>query len=382
MEEPFTVATFRGSRARAWVVFIVVGLIAAGIWGAYTWRFRQSLNSGADLGSHATADAGAKDSADGATTLRAIHPLSEQASPAPQPVAFAGAATAAESGAGPGKLSPLVTPNAPPAPVQGIEVSIGAPPSPGAPGPAAAVQDVQSARLAIAGGDLIGGRVLLSKALAAGLPPADAEYARSEAGRIADALLFSRATLPDDPLATVHVLVGGESLNAIAQRNAMTEDLLAKINQITDPNRVRSGMRLKVLRGPFNAFISKADHRMDVYLGDALVRSFRVGLGTNGGTPTGTWVVKNKLQNPDWTDPVTQHHYSADDPTNPIGEHWIGLSGVEGECVGRQGFGIHGTIVPGSIGENLSMGCIRLRPEDVAFVFDLFAPNQSRVVVR
>jgi lipoprotein-anchoring transpeptidase ErfK/SrfK len=381
MEEPFTVATFRSSRARVWILFIVVGLVAAGVWGAYTWRCRQSLNSGADLGSHATADAGAKDSAGGATTLRAIHPPSEQASPAPQPVASDSGASAADSGAEPGKLSPLVTPNAPPAPVQGIEVSIGAPPS-GVAQPPSAVQDVQSARSAIAGGDLIGGRVLLSKALAAGLPPADAEYARSEAGRIADALLFSRATLPDDPLAAVHVLGGGESLNAIAQRHAMTEDLLAKINQITDPNRVRSGTRLKILRGPFNASISKADHRMDVYLGGVLVRSFRVGLGTNGGTPTGTWVVKDKLQNPDWTDPVTQHHYSADDPTNPIGEHWIGLSGVEGECIGRQGFGIHGTIVPGSIGENMSMGCIRLRPEDVAFVFDLFVPNQSRVIVR
>lgn len=378
-------AGFRNSRSRPAVLLVVVGLVAAGAWGAYAWRFRQSLNSGADSGSHAAADAGAADSAgsalNGATTLRAIHPSSEHSPATPQRVASDNGAPVAKTGADLGKLSPLVTPNAPPSRHQGVEVAIGAPPIRRR-RTSAAVQDVQTARAAIAGGDLIAARALLSKALAAGLPPPEAEYARAEAARIADVLLFSRATLPDDPLAAVHVLAGGESLNAIAQRYAISEDLLARINQVADSNRVRAGTRLKVLRGPFSAVISKADHRMDVYLGEVLVRSFRVGLGTNGGTPTGTWIVRGKLENPDWTDPMTQHHYAANDPSNPIGEHWIALSGVEGECVGRLGFGIHGTIDPASIGENLSMGCIRMLPADVAFIFDLFVPNQSRVVVR
>jgi lipoprotein-anchoring transpeptidase ErfK/SrfK len=373
------VARSRNSGSRSLALFLVVGLVAAGVWGAYAWRFRHSLQSGPDSDSHAAADAADVNSAapatGGATTLSAIHPLPEQ----PTPALKTHEAAPTETNAEPGTLSPLIAPNAPPSPHQGLEVSIGSPPSGS---PAAAVQDVRAARTAIAGGDLIRGRALLSKAVAAGLPPADEEYARSEAGRIAEVLLFSRATLPDDPLATVHVLAGGESLNAIAKRYGIPEELLARINEITDPNRVRAGMRLKTLRGPFHAVISKTEHRMDVYLGDALVRSFRVGLGTNGGTPTGVWVVRDKLRNPDWTDPVTAHHYAADDPTNPIGEHWIALTGIEGECVGRQGFGIHGTVDPKSIGENLSMGCVRMLADEVAFVFDLFVPGQSRVVIK
>jgi lipoprotein-anchoring transpeptidase ErfK/SrfK len=383
MEESIPVARFRNSGSRSLVLFLIVGVVAAGAWGAYAWRFRHSHQPGAGSGPPSGADVGSTDptaaTPGGATTLRAIHPLPE---PPPQPpVPGAPEPETAAQGASPnaGAPSSLITANAPPSANQGIGFVIGAPASAS---PAAASHDVQAARAAIDGGDLITGRALLSKALAASPPPTDAEYARGEVRRIAEVMLFSRATLPDDLLAGVHVLAGGESLNAIAKRYAMTEELLARINEIADPNRVRSGQRLKVLHGPFNAVISKADHLMNVYLGEVVVRSFRVGLGTNGGTPTGVWMVRDKLRNPDWTDPITAHHYAADDPTNPIGEHWIALTCLEGECVGRQGFGIHGTVDPASIGQNQSMGCVRMLPDEVAFVFDLLVPNQSRVVIK
>ncbi|MFQ5411724.1 MAG: L,D-transpeptidase, partial [Phycisphaerae bacterium] len=112
------------------------------------------------------------------------------------------------------------------------------------------------------------------------------------------------------------------------------------------------------------------------------IRSFRVGLGTNGGTPLGRWFVKNKLENPAWTDPGTGRYYAAADPDNPIGERWIGIECVEGGCLGREGFGIHGTIEPQSIGENMSMGCVRLVPEDVALLYDLLVERHSHIDIR
>jgi hypothetical protein len=42
---------------------------------------------------------------------------------------------------------------------------------------------------------------------------------------------------------------------------------------------------------------------------------------------------------------------------NPLGPRWVGLS--------KQGYGIHGTSAPGSIGKAASHGCIRLRNRDV-----------------
>jgi lipoprotein-anchoring transpeptidase ErfK/SrfK len=92
--------------------------------------------------------------------------------------------------------------------------------------------------------------------------------------------------------------------------------------------------------------------------------------------------VLNKLTNPGWTDPTTHRTYSPDDPKNPIGEHWIGLEGLEGEAVGKTGYGVHGTIEPQSIGRNESLGCIRLLNEDVARVYELLTPGRSTVIVR
>ena len=72
----------------------------------------------------------------------------------------------------------------------------------------------------------------------------------------------------------------------------------------------------------------------------------------------------------------------ADDPKNPLGERWIGLTGIDGHAVGKQSYGIHGTIRPESIGKQESMGCIRLTNDDVAKVFELLVGGKSTVTVR
>jgi lipoprotein-anchoring transpeptidase ErfK/SrfK len=112
------------------------------------------------------------------------------------------------------------------------------------------------------------------------------------------------------------------------------------------------------------------------------VRSFDVGLGEGDGTPVGSFVVSaNKLENPGWVNPRdSRERYEPNDPRNPIGEFWLGLDGV-GASEGVAGYGIHGTIDPGSIGENKSMGCVRLRDEDIAMVYELLAERVSRVEI-
>lgn len=357
----------------SWPILLVVLLVAAAAWGVYAWRF-----AGGPPEQAAEATPGVNDlPPTGLDRPPAVANLK-----ATRPAAVPPAAdTSGEppSGPPPPALSGGVTPNAPPGRRPEIEISLADPPPPS---PATALARLEAGRAAIAQGDLLSGRVALSAALAAGLSPADAAFARAECARIADAMLFSRATLGNDPLAGVHVVAGGETLNGIARQYGVSEALLMSINQINDPARLQAGRRLKVLHGPFHAVVDKAGHRMDVLLGEVVVRSYRVGLGTNGGTPTGTWVVRDKLFNPDWTDPATGRHYPADDPENPIGEHWIALDCRSGECLGRTGFGIHGTIEPESIGQNRSMGCVRLTPEDVAFLYDLLVAGRSTVVIR
>jgi len=160
-------------------------------------------------------------------------------------------------------------------------------------------------------------------------------------------------------LEPAYVIQPGDSLERIGKKYNLSWEFLARINAIQDPRRIRAGQRLKVLRGPFEAVIDLSDFELTVMLDGRFVRRYDVGIGKDGTTPLGTFTVREKQPNPKyWGDPVRE----ADDPENPLGEHWIGIG---------NSYGIHGTIAPESIGKRESAGCIRMLPDDVAEVYDL-----------
>lgn len=358
-------------------------VVAVGLWGAYAWRATHTSTEGPSTDSRL---AGSKRPESKLTPLSATRPISdiikkiesEKPTERPAPDFTTPDAVVTEAA-----LS-SVRANAAPAEQQAVEMAIGEKPSTNVDRPllASSTTDLELGRAALARGDVIDARTLLSSALGRDLPTAEEDSIRVDLTRLSDALLFSRATNTNDPLTSVHTITAGDTLHVLAAKHGITEELLASINKITEPNRLHVGQRIKLIKGPFRVVIDKSEHRMDVFLGDLYVRSFPVGLGSNGYTPTGEWVVNNKLRNPDWTDPNTNRHFLADEPDNPIGERWIGLSGVKGDALGKGGFGIHGTIDPDSIGRDKSMGCVRLKPADVNLVYDLLVHNESRVVIR
>ncbi len=358
-------------RARPWLLYVIVAAVAVVAWGSFAWMFADG-----DLPAPADADVALTDAGEATgplTTLRATRPASPE-----DRGADLSSAVRADTPASIGDSSEVTLQPAEavqPTPDVADEVA-----KPAEAAPADAVS-VAAGRAALRRGEQIAGRSLLSRSLAGRAADPAATVVRDELSQMAEAMLFSRAVIPNDPLTGTHIVAGGESLYVIAKRNRITEKLLASINQIDNPSRLRAGARLKIVRGPFRAVIYKSLHRLDIYLGEVYVRSFHVGLGTNGGTPLGDWHIGTKLNNPDWTDPTNGTHYAADDPDNPIGEYWIGLECVAGDCLGRTGFGIHGTIDPASIGENMSMGCVRLVPEDIAMLFDLLVRKHSRVEI-
>ena len=183
----------------------------------------------------------------------------------------------------------------------------------------------------------------------------------------------------------------GDLLKSIAEKHEITWELLCRLNNLSDPRKLRAGQTIKVVKGPFYAVVSKHDFTMDLYLGGSAgekgsmyVMTFGVGLGRDDSTPTGIWMVEphKKIKNPTYFSPRGEGVIDADDPKNPLGERWIGLTGIDGHAVGKASYGIHGTIEPDSIGKMASMGCIRLRNEDVERVFELLVEGKSTVMVK
>lgn len=230
--------------------------------------------------------------------------------------------------------------------------------------------------------DLVTARTKLNEALQLGVEPQELTQLRADLVRLGDETVFSSRIFEQDPLVERYIVQPGDSLGKIATRNHISAGLLARINQIRNVNLIRAGQSLKVVKGPFHAVVDRRAFTLDVYLGDVFVKQYRVGLGVDGSTPSGKWEVAVKLVNPTYYPPRGGDILPADDPRNPLGERWIGLTGVGGEALGQARYGIHGTIEPDSIGQEASLGCIRMYNEDVEFLYDLLVCKHSTVTVK
>jgi lipoprotein-anchoring transpeptidase ErfK/SrfK len=241
---------------------------------------------------------------------------------------------------------------------------------------------IAAGRQAMSQNDVVTARARWSEALKLDPPGPIAAALRNDLARLGEQTILSNAVTRGDPLTELYVVRAGDTLGKIAKAQRITADLLQRVNNIADKHTIRIGQTLKVVHGPFHAIVNKSTYSMDVYCQDAYVRSFPVGLGADDSTPTGLWKVSGKLVNPTWYPPRGGDIVLADDPKNPLGERWIGLIGVEGQAVGQPKYGIHGTIEPESIGRNVSLGCIRMRNEDVELLYDLLVEELSQVRVQ
>ena len=152
----------------------------------------------------------------------------------------------------------------------------------------------------------------------------------------------------------------GDQLRRVAKMYNIPWEYIEKLNRI-DARRIRPGQDLKVIKGPFSAIIELSRFELTVHTNGYFVRRYPVGIGKDGTTPLGKFQMLNKVANPQYTGPDNRV-IAADDPANPLGEHWLDLG---------NGYGIHGTIDPQSIGKAESRGCIRLQNTEVQEVYNL-----------
>ncbi|MFH1453094.1 MAG: L,D-transpeptidase family protein [Armatimonadota bacterium] len=105
-----------------------------------------------------------------------------------------------------------------------------------------------------------------------------------------------------------------------------------------------------------------------LYKNNEVVAVYPVAIGALGwNTPTGSYSLAVKQKNPTWFPPswANVSHPVYPGPNNPLGDRWMGLS--------RNGYGIHGTNNPQSIGLAASHGCIRMYTENARELFEQVA---------
>jgi hypothetical protein len=251
---------------------------------------------------------------------------------------------------------------------------------------------VSEANGAMEDGRIVAARDILNRALHEPAATDDERaYLRDRLAGIADVLTFSDRVVPGDAMCREYRVQRGDLLSTIARSEGTDASwkFIQRVNNITNPNRIALNQRLKIVQGPFHAVISKGAYRLDLFADERdsagnriFLRSMRVGLGEYDSTPVGGWIVKNRELNPGWVNPRDgRERYDRDDPENPIGEHWIGLRGTDPGTANEEGIGIHGTIEPETIGEQASMGCVRLLADDVELLYEVLMPDRSEVVI-
>ena len=171
----------------------------------------------------------------------------------------------------------------------------------------------------------------------------------------------------------------GESLSVLCRKRFaswganVSPGFVVEINGLRSARDLRAGEPIKVPLGEPEIIIAKGEYRLYFLLQGCYVRDFAVGLGREGSTPETSFVIQEKIKNPDWH-PRAGVVIRYGDPRNILGTRWLAFS----SSAEFRGFGIHGTSDPASIGKDASSGCVRMLRADVERVFE-WTPRGTKV---
>lgn len=109
----------------------------------------------------------------------------------------------------------------------------------------------------------------------------------------------------------------------------------------------------------YRILVDLSERRLTLFRDGEVVKTFPVGIGKpSTPTPAGAFTITQKAR---VTDPR-------------FGTRWLRISAPNG-------YGIHGTYNPASVGRAMSNGCIRMHVPDVQELYDL-VPEGTPVVIR
>jgi len=206
----------------------------------------------------------------------------------------------------------------------------------------------------------------------AGLAPDESRQIIEILDQVAGTLIYSRQHLLEPP----YRVLPGDTLKSIGDAYNVPGELLGKINGIHDPQQLRPGTELKVLRGPFDAAVDLGRYELTLFLKGRYAGRFPLGIGRDYPPAEGTFSVKDKKLSPRYYGP--QQPIEANDPANPLGKRLLELAS---QTSPSSLVAIHGTNDPRGIGRGDGKGCIFLSDRDIDDVFDILSIG-STVTIR
>ena len=265
------------------------------------------------------------------------------------------------------------------------------------PDAAAALKLYERGQKLVDAGKLIEARTVVSEALFTNrLPAAKAAAARKLLTSLAENTLFSPGLGPADPYVFRYTVKAADRLSLVERKLKLhvPTRILVKINRLESANMIRAGQTLKMIKGPYHAVISLSNFTMDMYLKREglpyiFIKRVPVGVGKQGTTPIGSWRVGlgKKMIKPPWNPPPNSERRGTilyGQPGYAFGKKglWIGLEGTDRKTRSMKGYGLHSTDEPNSVGTEVSLGCIRLRDDDMELAFSLLYEKWSTVIIK
>jgi lipoprotein-anchoring transpeptidase ErfK/SrfK len=180
-------------------------------------------------------------------------------------------------------------------------------------------------------------------------------------------IIFSGA---DKSRTVIYEVQTGDSLAKIAKKYNTTIDLIKWMNNLKSDT-ISLGQKFKIWTGQFSIYVDKSQNILILRDSNEVVKIYRVSTGENNSTPIGKFKIVNKLIDPVWFNKGVV--VPPDSPANVLGSRWLGFD--------LPGYGIHGTIDPTTIGQQVTAGCVRLRNEDVEEIYSLVTLGTEVVVV-
>ena len=168
---------------------------------------------------------------------------------------------------------------------------------------------------------------------------------------------------------TLYEVRSGDNLTLIAKKYGVTVGLIRTANGMAS-DRLNIGQKLKIPTYKLSVWVDKSDNVLTLKGDQDILKTYKVSTGSNNSTPVGMFKITDKLENPTWYKAGAVIPPGSTD--NQLGTRWLGIS--------QKGYGIHGTVEPEKLGQQVTAGCVRMKNEEVEELYGL-VPSGTEVTI-